>query len=356
MVSAQLKRSLGRITLALAGIVLPLMLAELVFRLLPAPLHADLTFNAPSNSLRGMYETDAELLHRPTPGFNGSVKSLGYDVEIRINSYGLRGPEPGAKRGERWLAAGDSFTFAAQVNEAESFVGRLSTPERELHNAGADGYATWQALVRYQRLDEKLDLDGVLLVFFLGNDLHDNSHYHQALRRPQRTQVGPEERPSWLRRNSVLWARWRMRTRAEALKDPNNPERQRWANELQLFMEDDGGLRKALLKTTEKALRALRDETSERGDRLLVAVAPPAFQVQSERIAPTFELVGLDPTATSVDAPAQEVHALLERLDIPACDLVEPLRAQARTAYFEYDGHWTPDGHAVVADTIRGCF
>ncbi len=351
-----LKRMLARAGLALAGIVLPLLLAEGVFRLLPAPLHADITFNAPSNSLMGLYEADRELIHRPSPGFEGTVRSLGYEVPIRVNSHGLRGAEPGPRTGERWLATGDSFTFAAQVVEEDSFVGLLNSPQRQVLHGGADGWGSWQALHQYKRLDEELELDGLLVVFFLGNDLHDNAHYRIEVGKPRRAEVGPIEKPSWLRRNSLLWARWRMRMRAEELKAPDNPERQRWANELSIFMQEDKGLRQALLTQTDAALRALKKETRQRGDRLLVAIAPPAFEVQPERVAPTFELVGLDPSATAVDAPAEEVRALLRRLDIDACDLVEPLKASPEGAYFEYDGHWTPGGHAVVADTITGCF
>ena len=89
---------------------------------------------------------------------------------------------------------------------------------------------------------------------------------------------------------------------------------------------------------------------------ILILPGARDFQVQPERVDATFSLVGLDPNATNVDGPSDAVHGLLRKLDIDACDLVEPLRADADGAYFEYDGHWTPHGHAVVADTIRGCF
>jgi hypothetical protein len=353
---ARVKRTLARVALGLSGIVLPVLMTECALRMSPAPKHADVTFNATDNSAQGMYSPDPELLHKPTAGFTGTVDSLGYSVDIRVNQHSLRGPEVGEKAGERWLAAGDSFTFAAQVNEPQSFVGLLNTPDREVLNAGADGYGTWQALRRYEALDDELALDGVLLVFFVGNDLHDNSYFHHALKQPRPDDVGPKAKSSWLQKNSVLWARWQIRMRADALKDPNNPERQRWTNELRLFMADDQGARQALLPSSEQALRELRDAVRARGDKLLVAVAPPAFQVQPERVEATFALVGLDPEAAKVDAPSDAIHSVLRRLTVDSCDLVQPLREQAEGAYFEYDGHWTPHGHAIVADTINGCF
>lgn len=351
-----MKKTIGRITLGLSGIVLPVLMTECALRLTPAPKHADVTFQATDNSAQGLYTADDQLLHRPTPGFVGRIDSLGYSVDVRVNQHSLRGPEVGEKNAPRWLAAGDSFTFAVQVNEDESFVGLLNGPEREVLNAGADGYGTWQATLRYRQLDRELQLDGVLLTFFVGNDLPDNQLFHQRLRQPRPEQIGPMNAGGWLDKNSVLWARWRIRQHAEAMKDPNNPEARRWRNELTMFMQDDGGVLQRFMPSTERALVELRDAVRANGDQLMVAVAPPAFQVQPERVDATFSLVGLDPNATNVDGPSDAVHGLLRKLDIDACDLVEPLRADADGAYFEYDGHWTPHGHAVVADTIRGCF
>ena len=62
--------------------------------------------------------------------------------------------------------------MAAQVAEADTFAARLGEDLGvEIFNAGVDGYGTMQALRHYQQLDTKLDLDGVLLTFFVGNDV-----------------------------------------------------------------------------------------------------------------------------------------------------------------------------------------
>jgi len=177
----------GRLALVAGGLVVGVLVGEAGFRMARPDDAVELLYNAPDNAPNGMYTTDATVYAIPTPGFRGTQKSLGYSTELRINALGLRGPEVGEKDRPRYMAAGDSFTMAAQVTEAETFVGRLSEDLGvEILNSGADGYGTYQALERYKQLDEQLDLDGVILTFFVGNDVHDN------VRWPQVQQEAPE--------------------------------------------------------------------------------------------------------------------------------------------------------------------
>jgi hypothetical protein len=330
---------------------------------------ADLVFGAPDNAPQGMYLTDHELVFRPKPGFEGTMRSLGYRVPLRFDAeWGLRGGgiEPKADA-PRWLAAGDSFTLSPQVVESDTFAARLAAGQGvEVLNAGVDGYSTWQALERYRQLDEALSLDGVLLTFFLGNDFEDNRRFRTEV---DRARARPEGQPiqrqpvpaltAFLRKNSYLYGQWLVRGRVAALANPNNPERQRWASELELFTTAGERRRNGVRGETERALRALSNETRARGDALVVAIAPPAFVVDTDRVAPTFSLVGLDPAQADLHAPGQMLADILRRMNIAACDLVGPLEAARASGsaplYFTYDGHWTPAGHAVVADVLGPC-
>ena len=111
------------------------------------------------------------------------------------------------------------------------------------------------------------------------------------------------------------------------------------------------------LRTTERALSELHREARRQNLPLMVAVAPPAFAVHSERAGPTLSLVGLDPAGADLQAPDRAVVATLSRLGIASCDLGPDLRtaAESEAVYLTFDGHWSAAGHRVVADTLEAC-
>ncbi len=353
----------GRLALVLGGLVLGAGLAECLARIVAPSASADLLFNAPDASPKGLYVMDREVLLVPAAGFTAEVQSLGYRVPLRINSLGLRGPEPTPGG---WLAVGDSFTLSVQVTEEETFAQRFAQVREEaVHNAGVDGYSTWQALRRYRQLDDALGVEKVLLTFFLGNDFQDNDRFPHVLRQSTQLVHGapiPRQHLPWIQafflRHSYLAAHWRIWNRKRGLQSGKDPQRQAWLDELSIFSNQGKGRLAQLKPGTERALTEFREETRQRGDHLLVAVAPPAFQVDPARMEATFRVVGLDPAEADLDAPLRAVQGILRRLGLAGCDLVSPLRDAAESGehlYFTFDGHWTPAGHAVVAQTLRDC-
>ena len=361
-----LSRWSGRIALAFGGLLVGAVAAEAGFRVVRSDDAVDLLYNAPDNAPNGLYTTDATVYAIPTPGFRGVQQSLGYKVDLRINEDGLRGAELGPKTKPRFLAAGDSFTMAAQVAEADTFVARIGEDLGvEMLNAGVDGYGTFQALERYKQLDDRLDLDGIVLTFFVGNDVHDNVRWAQVQQEAKRMRPGQPlaRRPvgavhGFLYKRSALYAAVQMQLRRRAMSRESAPERHRWVSELRLFTQEGGGVLGAQMPKTVQALRALSSEVKNRGDSLMVAIAPPAFQIETERLDATFELVGLDPERARPDAVSNAVRDVLQRNGIAHCDLVDPLRRAHRAGremYLQYDGHWSPKGHAVVADALVRC-
>ena len=362
------RKWLWRLLAIPAGALLALLLAEGAARLYTPPGGADLFFNSPEAVPRGLYVTSPGLLLEPSRNFSGKARVLGRGVPLRTNALGLRGgpvQTSGPPRG--WLTVGDSFTMALQVTEEETWQGRLTrrtgTP---FYNGGVDGYSTWQATTRYRRLvDQGLRPRGVLLLYFLGNDLADNRHFPVII-----SQGGPNEAglpvpkypaPAWrvlLLGHSFIYAHYKVwrTSRDPAGEVPHFHKR--WREELSLFTRPGAGLLRDLSGHTERALQQLAAETHRRGHTLMVAVAPPAFQLQPEKAEGTFRSLGLDPGAADLDAPARAVLQLLSRLGIQACDLTPDLRAgiaRGEALYFNFDGHWTADGHRVVADTVAAC-
>ncbi len=353
----------------MAGLVMGALLAELTARL-AAPIPAEeLLFGAPDASPVGLYTADDTLRLVPTPGFTGDIAALGYRVPIRIDSHGLRGGEPG--NGRRWMAIGDSFTIAVQVTEADTFAGRVGAHAGvEVLNAGVDGYSTWQATRRYEALDRAVPVDTVLLTCFLGNDLLDNERY-QPTQGPPPAGAGPagSAPPShtpvrlstdpvtrFFFNHSVAFAWARVAGRRYRLDGADDFDTRRFRDELAIFTRGGAGRLAQLLPRTEQALRELRDLTRASGDRLLVAVAPPAFAIDPTRAAATLEAFGLaDP---DVDAPRRAVLRVLGDLGVTACDLQPALEASAARGeppYLRFDGHWSVAGHAAAASAMVAC-
>lgn len=359
-------RWVARFVMVLCGTCVGLLFIELGVRLLPPNAAAQTLFNAAENAPAGLYMNDHKVAFRPTPGFQGSMKSLGYEVDIRVNSVGLRGPELQVDERPTWLALGDSFTFAAQVPEEQTFVALLGEElEVQLLNGGSDGHGTHHELARFRQLEKGLSPELVLVVFFTGNDFQNNVHWRSSLagakKRPDQRAPKAQTKPplrSFLNQNSFLWGMVRMRIRAKAFADASRPEVEGLRGDMSIFHSSGEQVLQEGIEATRTPMRVLRDRVQRRGGQLMVAVASPAYAVEEHRTKPTFELVGLDLAGQDLSAPERAVLELLEELDIPGCALDSELRqayAEGEQPYLAFDGHWSASGHQVVAKTLSTC-
>lgn len=354
----------ARLALVAVGLFLGVVAAEVAARFMAPDGAAELLFPSTDNTPEGLYVNSHVHVSEPQPGFVGRT---GAGVPLRINAAGLRGPALSERaESSRWLVLGDSFVMSLQVPEEQTFEERLSVATGTAFlNGGVDGYATWQATSRLAELAPATGAKGVVVVFFLGNDLQDNERYRQLHREAARVPDGtpiiqPDPHPlhallaGWSRvyGHGSVW--WRRRQIAQG----RDPMANLWAQELQMFHRTGAQALQRSLATTEPALRQLRDTARRLGLPLLVATAPPAFAVHTERAGPTLSLVGLDPAAADLQAPDRAVLGALKRLGIASCDLGPDLRSSAQqgvSVYLTFDGHWTSQGHAVVADTLQRC-
>lgn len=335
----------ARLVLAAAATLLALALAELVVRV-AAPQILE-------PHPRGLYVADRELGYALAPGFSGVWRAPEFVVDVSIDSLGLRERELPAKRPGEWrlLVLGDSYTFGQGVQSAEAFPQGV---ERDLHdtglagvtviNAGVPGYGTAQEAKLFPRLADALDVDAVLLGFFLGNDFRDNvgadrhgvvGGYLQSLRsggeqlRPlARLGVPPELRVA-LRTHSHLFSllmhAW------DALKVRNDEGSE-------LYDELPTPETLAAVDATRTALEALAAACRERGTPLGLVMLP----------TPTAPLLAARP-GQHVERPGELLAELGRELGIPALDLTHAFRPGD---YFPIDCHLTAQGHARAASLI----
>ena len=169
----------ARLVLVLLAVLLPLATLEVAFRV-AGPF------------IPGNYDTGSYLTRHPRYGhyhpasYSGWIKRDEYVVQIRTNAERQRGPAVPFERTPgtfRILVLGDSFVEAAQVAEHERFIARLQEllnasgePTRyEVIDGGCGGWGAVQELLYLEEEGPRYKPDLVLLAFFTGNDVVNNS-------------------------------------------------------------------------------------------------------------------------------------------------------------------------------------
>lgn len=305
-------RARRRVAAALAGLLLAPLVAEGAYRVLR-------TAGLSPTTNPAYVEHDPGLGWRYRPGMVERHASDEFDVEVRTNARGFRGPDwnldspAGASRKPRVLVLGDSYAFGWGVTFEESLPARLQAlrPDWNVLGAGVSGYGTDQECLLLEKLDGTVRPDCVVVVF-CDNDLlecADDVAYGKSKPRFVRTggELVLEGVPvpfPWLERASFVWralrkASWE-RDSIARLRDPNAE----WALVCDIYRRMHGVLR----------------------ERPLVIVSD---QARLARLA--------------ADEPGIE-HV----------DLARAFGADSARLHFARDGHWNRDGHARAAEALAG--
>lgn len=356
-----------KLTAVVGGFSVGLVGAEIIARQISPHNAADLLFNSSDASPMNLYSIDATTRVSTTPNLDTEISSLDYQVHIHTNSLGLRGPaiESMADK-EQWIALGDSFTMSVQVEQDDSFSGLLGKELGvQVWNAGVDGYSTWQSKLRLEQISAQLPIRYAILTFFTGNDFQDNERFLAMQRSPLPGKPGdPIPRPAisnwnkWWLQHSYLYAHYRIWNKQQQLGSKNDFSKGNWQDELRIFTSTGNNRLNQLRKSTKNALQDLQAYTKKNNIQLLVAIAPPAFVVDQTRLQDTMRLVDLNPDTATVDIPQQTVLQIIQELGIRGCDLTEALRnglENGQNPYLYFDGHWTKEGHQIVATRIKEC-
>jgi hypothetical protein len=273
---------------------------------------------------------------------------------VQVNSKGLRGPEityvkPAGSY--RVLVLGDSFTFALQVAEQETFVAQLADqlnagggrPRLETINAGTDGWSTANELAWFQQEGYRYEPDLVLLMFYVGNDPGDNADQVGSPDQVDHPRFAAVERGPLAELRDALRGRLLIFNVFEqellARTTPPAPEPEAAlakAPKEQRHADTDRKARGWVI--SEALLARLRDAVAARGGRLAVAGIPLTGQVRE------------------ADRPASPLPEISRSLNLPEIELYDAFVAQSarirERLYFAQNGHWTPTGHALVARTL----
>jgi hypothetical protein len=341
------------------------------------------------------WEPDPVLGARLTPGKTGwwTQEEREFLIPVAINSHGLRDVEheyekkPGVAR---ILVLGDSFVEALHVALEDSFPRRLEAEldddgrDVEVISAGVSGYGTAGAVLFFESQGKRYHPDVVLLAFYPGNDVRNNSALLEDTFRPvygedgelQRVEsVGSSDgagRDSWSGRLAAYrYLRKLVLTRqpalAKVLTDLGlmRPEALRQTSENETVPVAYGVYAEPLDRDwedawarTEGLLSRLRRDVEQAGAKLMVAALTTREQIYADTWE---EILAAHPAMRErrwdLQAPQRRLIEWCESQNV-ACVALEAAFVGARDGkaeplHYKHDGHWTPTGHAVAAAALK---
>lgn len=344
------------------------------------------------------WEPDPVLGARLIPGERGwwTQEDREFVVPVQINRHGLRDIEreyakaPGVFR---VLILGDSFVEAMHVPLDATFPHVL---ERQLNGgarggrievlgAGVSGYGTASELLYFEREGIRYHPDLVVLAFYPGNDVKNNSPTLEDKLIPAYTTDGALQRVTGEAPRKPLHG-WRALLARSAAYHylrkvllTQHPQLAETLVQHGLLQRDvvpsvpqhdgvpvDYGVYAATLTPewheawsyTERLLDQLQSATAASGARLAIAIVSSRDQVYPQWWREVMDTYPRMASQTwDLDAPQRRIEAWCRQHGVPCVALAPAFRTQAAQGgeplHYHHDGHWTVAGHRVAASVLK---
>ncbi|MDN5205417.1 hypothetical protein QQ008_28790 [Fulvivirgaceae bacterium BMA10] len=324
-----LARVKANLLLFIISVTFSLILAEIIVRI----------FVEQETKRLAIY--DKELGWRGRPNGSGTYirNKDSIKVPFRYNNYGFRDDDVDENNeSNNIMFLGDSFIESLEVEYEYIFHERLENklkeidPKNEVVAVGSQGYSTAQEILAFNRYKSLLNPKTVLLAFYTGNDFSDNTRKNFAYLDNNEKLIFPENKDSWAKVQFLTFKRWLY-------------EQSHLVFYLKNFVESranvrfDGGTKKESatsnqypFRITKSLILKLKEDVKEYGANFGIVIIP----WKRELLNKDFEKIDF---VKNICAEAQ----------IPVLDLSEHLTLED---YFDFDVHFTREGHGVVADAI----
>lgn len=338
---------LGKIALALGGVMVALLVMEVFLRLARPQIFE---MHPP-----GMYVLDPDVGYVLTPGFEGDLHRSEFQTHFTTGQSGLRraDPRPRQPNTVRVLILGDSLTWGFGVADEETFVVRLETllattyPELDIQvlNGGVPGYSTADQLAFLQSRGARLKPDLVIVQFLSVNDLQDNRTPASTWATIQdgmlahRAPVSEKGAVSSLPFRMRLWLR-------------TNSHLARFAFDTIGYQ----GARFGILRQVDVlGEENFSKEDAQVGTELLVQIARTATELGAQSLF-LYTTGQAQIIQDSYERPrsASVVENAAQQALVPWVDAAQQLqqRPDRYQLYYAMDGHWTPAGHRAMAEIL----
>jgi len=307
-------------------------------------------------------------------------------VPIHVNGEGLRDVEhalekPAATR--RVLVVGDSFIEALHVPVEETLGRHLEKQLNakgeqrfEVISAGVSGYGTAAEVLFFESDLRRYEADLVVLAFYPGNDIKNNSPTLEDYLQPQYDADGTllriinrQKAPRAPRLKALQLMRQTL-VRQPALAQRLvgwgilSPTAVRTAPERNGIPVDFGVYAQPVdaewldaWSKTESLLGRFRRAVERERAQLVVMIVSTRDQIYPEAWAqivkdhPSLQGGGWD-----LDAPQRRIETWCEQHGVRCLALAPAFREVARAGqgplHYPRDGHWTPAGHALAATVL----
>ena len=345
------------------------------------------------------WQPDPTLGARLVPGASGwwTQEEREFLVPVEVNSLGLHDHEHPYEKPAgvtRVLVLGDSFTEAIHVPLDSGFPMVLERnlnqgnggQRYEVINAGVSGYGTASATLFFEQEGWRYQPDVVLLAFYPGNDIRNNSPTLEDAFRPvyaddgelervQPTKIASAER-GWLGRSAayrflrqLVLVRQPAIGRAlvrigwmkpEALRAPAQTDGIPVGFGMYQVPPDEVWL--DAWQRTERLLDRLRSSVETRGARFAVALVTAREQVYPD----TWQEILSNHQAMrqrqwDLEEPQRWLQRWCSQRGVACLDLANSFQRKAtsggRMLHYRHDGHWTDAGHELggilIADFLR---
>jgi len=372
----RLTELLKKLFVIFIGLVAALLLAEALLRIIPV-LGA---------YVRIPLETHDVVGFTRKPNSTASFETTCFRISpIKFNSQGFRDREFERNDDFKIAILGDSFMEAIEVPVDLNTASILSKIlDRRTLNASVNSYGTTHELFVYKTFLKPLRPQIVILFFYPGNDVKDNSC--ELTRMYGESISGP---CGYLSDGKILWntsfdsgdnvrdqgplkqfLRQHCRVCLLAYRTLKSDIWNRFrGGEIDFLYntfrtEPPAAIRKPWeegWKITEEAIRELNAEVKSGGGKLFIVTVPDYFAVVPDWKKSFRQATGVDKVPEDFDPLLVEkrLEALGRQHDITVLNLAQDfnryrVKFDLRDPYFWYicDAHWSPLGHFVAANLV----
>jgi lysophospholipase L1-like esterase len=344
------------------------------------------------------WEPDPVLGARLIPGQHGwwTQEDREFVVPVQVNHHGLRDIERDYAKAPgvfRILILGDSFVEAMHVPLEKTFPhvlqqelnGDAGGARIEVMGAGVSGYGTASELLYFEREGKRYQPDLVVLAFYPGNDVKNNSPTLEDKLKPVYSADGalqkvvgdaPPKRlhgwRAWVARSAAYhYFRKVLLTQQPQLAQvlarhgllqrdviPAVPERDGVPVDYGVYASTPTPEWQEAWAHTERLLGELQSATAANGARFAIAIVSSRDQVYPDwwrEVVQTYPRMQSE--TWDLDAPQRHVEAWCAQHGVPCVALAPAFRAAAARGgeplHYHHDGHWTVAGHRLAASILK---